>query len=525
MAGGQPGVPASPESSSAADSPQATPPRPVGTEPADRPSAAAQPAFVKPGPAARRSNPTIAPQNSNDLPEISRPSPSGRQKTFHGLAKGLQGMQSFTQKISQGFQTLLSNLLPSARDGQFAVSGTSMAFIAVAIPVLVVLVASMVYLRYGRVSQFKENYDLAVAAAVGATKQSSPLDIRHGWESAIFYLDKAEAYQVTQESQELRREAQAALDNMDGIVRLDFRPAIVGGLSRTLQVSHMAATDSDLFLLNAGRGEVLRAYLTNQGYEMDPAFKCGPGQYGGNSVGTLIDIAALPKVNTRNASLLAMDANGTLLYCAPNADPIAVPLVTPELGWRGISGFVLDPDGQNLYVLDPLGNAVWVYAGNFGDFPNLPIMFFGEQVPQNMNTAIDLAANGDELFLLFQDGHVTACTLSRLDVVPTRCTDPVTFVDNRPGQQSGKMIADAIFTQLSFADPPDPSLYFFEPLTQAIYRFSPQSDALTLQGQFRASEDQRKFMMAAPATAMTMSPNRYLFMSAGDQVYFVTDVP
>ena len=522
MAAGQPDVPAGAAGPSAADS---APPRSAGTVRPDRSSAATQSAFAAPASPARRPNRTVPPQNSNDLPEISRPGPSSRQKTFQGMVKGLQGVRGFSQKFSQGFRTLISNLLPNAGDNQSAVSGTSMAFIALAVPVLVVLVASMVYLRYGRVSQFKENYNLAVAAAVGATKQSSPLDIRHGWESAIFYLDKAESYQVTQESQELRREAQAALDNMDGIIRLDFRPAIIGGLSRTIQVSHMAATDSDLYLLNAARGEVLRAYLTNQGYEMDPAFKCGPGQYGGTSVGTLIDIAALPKVNTRNASVLAMDANGTLLYCSPTADPIAVPLVTPQLGWRGISKFVLDPDGNNLYVLDPLGNAVWVYAGNFGDFPNLPNMFFGEQVPQNMNTAIDLAANGDELYLLFQDGHVTACTLSQLDVVPTRCADPVTFVDNRPGQQSGKTIADAIFTQLGFADPPDPSLYFFEPLTQAIYRFSPQPDSLTLQGQFRASEDQRKLMMASPATAMTMSPNRYLFMSVSDQVYFVTDVP
>jgi hypothetical protein len=462
---------------------------------------------------------------TDDLPEISRPARSGRQRTFHGLVKGLQGLRNLMRKISQGFQSLLSNLLPNAHDDLVTASSTSMAFLAVAIPILVVLVATMVYLRYGRSSQFKANYDLAVAAAVGATKQTAPLDIRHGWESALYYLDKAESYQVTQESQELRREAQAALDNMDGIVRLDFHPAIIGGLSRIVQVSHLAATESDLYLLNSARGEVLRAYLTDQGYAMDPSFKCAPGQYGGNTVGTLIDIAALPKVNTRNATVLAMDANGNLLYCAPNADPIAVPLVTPTLGWRGITGFVLDPDGNNLYVLDPLGNAVWVYAGNFGDFPDLPNIFFGEQVPQNMNTAIGLAANGDELYLLFQDGHVTACTLSQLNVVPTRCTDPVMFVDNRPGQQSGKMIADAIFTQLSFASPPDPSLYFFEPLTQAIYRFSPQPDSLTLQGQFRASEDERKVMMATAATAMTMSPNRYLFLSTGDQVYFVTDVP
>ena len=45
-------------------------------------------------------------------------------------------------------------------------------------------------------------------------------------------------------------------------------------------------------------------------------------------------------------------------------------------------------------------------------------MFFGDQVPQNMNTAIDLAANDADLYMLFQDGHVTSCPLTRYDVVP-----------------------------------------------------------------------------------------------------------
>ena len=55
--------------------------------------------------------------------------------------------------------------------------------------------------------------------------------MRHAWDSTLYYLDLADHYQVTQDSLNLRQEAQTALDNLDSIVRLDFSPAIVGGLT------------------------------------------------------------------------------------------------------------------------------------------------------------------------------------------------------------------------------------------------------------------------------------------------------
>jgi hypothetical protein len=205
--------------------------------------------------------------------------------------------------------------------------------------------------------------------------------------------------------------------------------------------------------------------------------------------------------------------------------PEAVPLSPPPLGWQGISAFTLDTDGKYLYVLDPPGNTVWVYQGASGKFIDSPTMFFGQQVPQNMSTSIDLAANNSDLYLLFEDGHVTACPASHYEVVPLRCSDPATFVDNRPERQPGPKITDAIFNQISFAAAPDPLLYLLEPLTRAVYYFSPRSDSLELRGQFRASVEQSNTLFNGPATAMTISPNRYIFFSIGYQVFFATNVP
>jgi hypothetical protein len=466
----------------------------------------------------------VSSRSTGELPEIKRP-PARRQGVYRRLANVIQGIRAGTQKISEGLRKFLPNLLPNSKENESEVGGSSLAFVAIAIPLIVVTIAGLVYTRYGRVTLYQENYNMALGQATQAAGQTDPAEVRRAWDSTLYYLDLADNYQVTQDSLNLRQVAQTALDNLDSIVRLDFRPAIVIGLDRTVQITRMVATNTDLYLLDASHGSVIRAALGSQGYEIDTGFECGPGQYGTITVGNLIDIEALQMSNDYNAHVMAIDASGTLLYCGFNMQPEAVPLSPPPLGWQGISAFSLDTDGKYLYVLDPTGNNIWAYQGVSGIFTDSPTMFFGQQVPQNMSASIDLAANNSDLYLLFDDGHVTACPASHFEGVPLRCADPVTFADNRPERQPGPKITDAIFNQISFAATPDPLLYLLEPLTRAIYYFSPRSDSLELRGQFRASVEQSNTLFTGSATAMTISPNRNIFFSVGYQVFYATNVP
>ena len=498
----------------------------ASTAPTGQPERGRNAVSVPVQPAARPARSTgrfVAAHNTTSPSVIKRPPSRHRREIFGGLAKVIHAVRAGTQRISQGIGKFLPALMPNSDDDS-EVARSSMALFAIIVPVIIVAIAATVYIHYGRTAQYTQNYDMAVTQAAQARGQTNPADVRRAWDSTIYYLDLADKNLKTQDSNTLRQEAQTALDNLDGILRLDFNPAIVSGLSSTMQVSHMVATDTDLYLLDGARGDVIRASMSGQSYEVDTSFKCDPGLYGKVTVGALIDLQILPMSNYYNASVLAMDGRGNLLYCG-QIDPVAVSLDPPQLGWRSISAFSLDANGKNLYVLDPAGNAVWQYSGSSGQFPDLPVMFFGNQVPQNMNSAIDLAANDSELYMLFQDGHVTACPLTRYDVVPMRCSDPVTYMDTRPERQPGPKINDAIFTQMAFTSAPDPSLYMLEPLTRAIYRFSPRPDSLELRGQFRASMEQNNSLFNGPATAMTISSNRDLFFSIGNQVYFATDIP
>jgi hypothetical protein len=464
----------------------------------------------------------VTSRGGSELPEIRRPA-AKRKRVYGGMAKTIHGVRTGSSWFSNVLRKFLPQLLPGQNEAESDMGGPGLAFLAVAIPLVVVTVAALVYTRYGRMTQYAEYYSLALEQASLAHQQTNPVDVRHAWDSTIYYLDLADNYQVTQDSHSLRQEAQTALDNLDSIVRLNFQPAIVGGLSRTAQITRMVATNTDLYMLDNSHGSVIRATITSQGnYEVDAGFDCQPGTYGSITVGNLIGIEPLQMSNDYNAHLMAIDATGNLLYCGFNMDPVAASLSAPSFGWQSIAAFSLDTEGNNLYVLDPLANSVWVYQGSYGKFTESPDIFFGEQVPQNMDKTIDIAVNASDLYLLFDDGHVAACPVSTYSGVPLRCSDPVTFVDNRPERQPGPLITDAVFTQMSFAAPPDAMLYFLEPLTRAVYYFSPRSDTLELRGQYRSDISQS---FAGSATAMTISPNHSIFFSIGYQVYFSANAP
>ncbi len=515
---GQPETPAAEEA-------QAAPPPAAAPEAVNRPARAVLRPQRAAAPGAGR---FIGPHPPGaEIPEIVRPASQKRQQMFRGLAKSLRGVRVFLHNAAERLRAFLPKLLPDLRSEEPKVSGTSLAFLAIAIPVLVVTAALVFYNQHGKTTSYQENFNQALAAAAWAAEQTDPANIRVGWERTLYFLDLAERYQVTNDSRTLRGQAQAALDTLDSILRLSFAPAVVNGVNRSINVKAMAATANDLYLLDGTSGAVTRYYAGSQGYQLDSAFVCRPGVYQNVTVGPLVDIIAAPKVNPYNATLLALDAKGVLLYCFPSPlQPFAVPLSQPELGLHNVTGFTLDMTTNYLYLLDPSGKAIWYYEPDGeGKYASLPSMFFGEQVPAGMELVIDLATNGSDMYLLFEDGHVAACTLIVFQNVPKRCVDVVQFVDNRPGHQSGDQIIDAAFTQMMFADAPDQSLYLFDPYSQAIYRFSSHSDSLVLLNQIRAAEDERAVMMNSPAMAMTISPNRSLFIAVTGQVYYAANIP
>ena len=407
--------------------------------------------------------------------------------------------------LAGAFLRLLKNLLPDA--DVLRIPPSTMIFIALAIPLVLATIGGIVYLQRGRAQQHEIYYQQAVEDATYATSLSNPLEQRMAWLTVIGDLDKAEDYKITSQSQDLRNEALSNLDNLDAIVRLDYQQAIVGGLDSAVRVTRMVATATDLYLLNAAQGSVLRAIITGRGYEIDPNFQCGP-TFGPIDVGPLIDIAELQPGAFEDASLLGMDASGNLLYCVIGSQPYSASMAPPNTGFGQPIGMTLDRN--DLYVLDPQANAVWYYRNL--EVSQQPRLFFGDDIPP-MEDVIDLAAYNQDLYLLHSDGHITKCTYSGLTESPTRCEDPYPYSDNRPGRVHAPTIEDTVFSQIYFLSFPERSIYMLDPQNQAIFYFSV---LLNLQNQYQPTEP----IAEGDATAFAISPNRTAFLAAGNDVYY-----
>lgn len=401
---------------------------------------------------------------------------------------------------------------PIRTDPSGSIAASTLLFIALAIPVLVVFISTTVYTQSGRGEQRTNHLLEAQAYALQAVGQIDPEAQRSGWTQSLYYVKKAEEYGRTDETKMLRQQAQTALDSLDSIIRLPVQEAVPEAIPASVNITQIAASSNDVFALDSTQGRVLRFALTGQGYELDPNFICGPGPSGGKIIGALVDIVPLPINNQFKASVMGMDASGNLLYCIPGAAPLSTTLAPPSTNWGKITTFTVEDSA--LVILDPISNAVWRTVGDGVGFPNQPHLFFDNDVP-NLSDVIDLAVYQDDLLLLRKNGQITRCTFSNFGFSPTRCQDPAGF-----GDKTGKPIqqfTDVQFTQLATVPPPDPSIYILDVAGPTIYHFSLR---LNLQRRLRFQTTDEYSLPDQPVTAFAVAPNRVAWLALGNRVYY-----
>jgi hypothetical protein len=280
-------------------------------------------------------------------PETPAVQPAQRPSAAGAARKSLAGvlalLSNSAHRAGRGMRTLLNRMLP---EEVFAsIPSSVMAFIALAVPIVMVTVASVVYFRLGRDAQYALLFSEAQQNAAQAIAQADINQRRTELQNVLALLDKAETYQGNSQAdaQALRQRMRAALDELDMVQRVNYQPAIIAGLPQSANITRIVVLDDELYLLDSSRGSALRAKWTSQGYQWDQTFQCGPDVEGISPIGPLIDIAAWPPGYKPPASLLAMDAGGNVLYCQVNELPQTDRLAPPSAEVFGqVAGFNLD---------------------------------------------------------------------------------------------------------------------------------------------------------------------------------------
>jgi len=455
-------------------------------------------------------------------PRIRRERPEWTRQTAKALAVGIQFIRRMNEFIGEKLKIFLPRLLPNTEAGEsLAPSNFAMFSIAVLVPLVVVVMMFVVWSKYGRNPQYEAYLQQAKEMSAQAASLTNPIEQRESWEAVLLHVGNAEKiYRQTAETVLLRQEADTNLDRILGITRMQFNPAFSAELG--IEISRMTASETDLFLLNAEKGEAIRAQPSNngRGFQIDTTFNCKPGMYANYTVGHLVDILTLPALNSVNATLLGIDATGNLLYCAPGQVAQAIPLPPPDTNWNHVTAFTLS--NGNLYVLDAPARAVWVYNGKDGTFVDRPYFFFGGQTPEKQDV-IDLIISGDDLYMLHSDGHLSTCSYSRIETKPTRCQDPSPLTNPFAAYQDTDLFASANFTQMLFTALPDQSILLLDSDTQGVLRFAPRS--LELQNQFRPQTGNANPIPTGPAGAVAVGPNHVLYLAVNGQVYFAANLP
>ncbi len=432
----------------------------------------------------------------------------------------VKSLDELREQISDGLFSLrhrLANLLAGMMPGLVEPPSSgdlSTRFLigtAVGVPLVVVAIAAVAYFGRGRSQQFEEYLFQAEAAVQVAEMKPSAEEARGDWEAARHFLELAKDYDWNKEADTLWQKTQEALDTLDLILRLDFKPMVSGGFGSDTTITALAASESDIYVLDSKHEIMWHAWGTpERGYKIDPTFECLNSSNSYSDLDAIVDIVVQPEPGALGAEgVVAIDMDGTLLYCAPERQPAIAQLSVPDIGWGRIRA--IDVLEDTLYVLDPIKNSVWIYNATGGLFSGTPELFFVEDV-RDLGGSIDMAMAGDELFILYADGRIDRCRrFEETNRIRVECEENPKFQDDRPGHEAAPQIPGAIAAKINYSPPPEPSLYFLDIFSNSVLHFSMR---LVYQGKYLTTTP-----FEAEISAFALGPPNDIYLAIGSQVY------
>ncbi len=401
-----------------------------------------------------------------------------------------------------------------------------MLFIAISIPIIIVAIATTIYIQRGRSVQ--HDYFLQQAREViNFANESSDLNSKITyWQAALSFIEQAEDFGTSAESRDLRALIQQNLDMLGGMSHLEYRPALTDNLPSTTVITKIVSPlndSSNIFLLDSSVGRIIHIIRKDQfQFSIDYQFACTPDSVT-PPIGALVDMVVLPPnsiemeaFSTGGAAILAADASGSLLYCAPGKNPISASLPATGAYWGNITRIALSEG--SLYVLDSANRRIWIYSGTEFTYTDPPSPFFDSQVPNKLDDITSLAVNNEMLYLLHSDSQMTTCTYSPYkELKSTICADPTLYSDMRTSSEPTTFsLAGIQFIGMAKVDLPDQSLYFMDANALTLNKFGFQ---LNLYHTYYLRSDPDYPSPSQPLSGFGVTSDQIAFFAFNNQLF------
>lgn len=494
---------------------------PVETSPGTKPeTAVAQPSLGKAAATRKQGEaPAIAIAPAKKPKKSQLPTSAGEDQTALAkekawmvvLRKFWKHLSSAGQGVARAFGSVLTRILPD--ESVLSLPSTTMLFVAIAVPVVVVAIAGAVYVQRGRGVLYEQYFYQAQSVALQANQTTSSPEAQQLWLSVLEYVDQAEQYRQTEDSKALRQYAESMLDQLETVIRVSFQPIVVNLIPRDSQIRTLLVdTNNDMYLLDEENNVIYRLVEGDRGYALDSDFICGGlGSLGDEA--KLVGMTLVPRNVGIPARVLALDEEGMLIACDVDKTPTIQRIGVPRT--KSMTPDLMSMDGDALYVLDKQAGEVWVYW-TYAEITEPPNMYFdADQSRPKMDDVIEMLAYQKELYLLHQNGQVTWCNYQATDELSTRCDSPANYIDSRSGQELLSVLFEGRkYRDMQFVLPPDPSLFFLDAENTTIYHFTMR---LRFLERYKPAEP-----LDVPETDLTgfaVDNNHNAYLAFGDVIY------
>jgi hypothetical protein len=382
----------------------------------------------------RTSSPQL-PQVDEQVPvvtELARPEPAREPRPslgewIEGVVRSAgRGGAAVGGALIGGTSTLVKSMLPGkgarrrARASRSRASRpvpkenrATMVAVAIGIPLVLAITVTLAYRLFGEdarfntlIKQVEENVSLA--QSTGITSDTS----RSHWNAALEYADAAMVLRPDDPiATSLRAQAQVALDQLDGIVRL--QPILLKNFGPGTIPRRLVVHGSMIFVLDPAGGWVAQLILNEAGNGLSeqgeiPGLVRKDQEIEGGTVGNLVDFVWVEPMGGRQTSgLVILEEDGALISHDPawQGEGGVPQLRRAFLGAPPESPRVVGTYDGRFYVLDVSDNQIRRYEPVGDIYPNRPDNYFVVPPSKPLADALDMAIDG-YIYVLYADGTI-----------------------------------------------------------------------------------------------------------------------
>ncbi len=293
--------------------------------------------------------------------------------------------------------------MPATATSRRASSGTLFLSVLL-IPLIIVSIVVLSWVSNLGETEFEQCLGRLQEAArlARSIDTSNRRSVTSAWNATIQVADACDVMRPGDPSvSAMRGEAQTLIDTINNVKRREAIPLIN---FEDASISRLRIQGTNLYALDGRNDQVYHIKLADNGREAlqdEPVAKMRLGAtHQGITIGQITDIA----FDDHSGDIAMLDANGTLLRCAPQfVFTCDVQRILESESWKQPAALTIWD--RKLYILDSEEGQIWRYDPSGGAYVSSPREYFAGSARPNLRNVADFTIGGDGyLYLLYRDG-------------------------------------------------------------------------------------------------------------------------